>query len=267
MDRKLIFLAGLLILVVGAYWGTSLMNKRELAARENSSVLEEAAQIKESKHAQWWLKSGGRVKMEEGAWWTIQGQLSGEDEWRKFYLRRNPMDTDNGYHPQNIFKLFSKGTYQNPVQELQFEILADQMSMSPNRNETSGIFLYSRYANANNYYYAGLQVDGRAVIRKKSNGLFHTAAETEIVSGEYDPQENPNLLPKNTPITIRTELIQNDQGILIKLFINEELMLEELDRGIENGPLIERAGLVGIRSDFMDVKFTGYTIEETLSTN
>lgn len=242
------------------YWMLPVILEKGIGAQETLKVLEETAHPTESDHSEWRLASGGLAIVEGKNANTLYGSLEPENKWRKIYLRRNPMDTDNGYHPQNIFRLLSKVRWREPSQSISFTIIRDQLSTSPNRNESSGIFLLSKYQNESNYYYAGITVDGRAVIRKKQSGIFVTLAEEKILEeeDEYDRWENPSLLPKATPITMQTETFEENESLIIKLYVNSDLVLEARD----NQPILSAPGLVGIRSDFMDVRFNNYETKE-----
>jgi hypothetical protein len=262
MSKKLLMLS-ILVLTAGLYWTVPLIWwNSELGVQSNSGTLLEAERPRESNMDEWWLMSGAVSYQEKGSWRTQRGPLSPTDAWRETYLRKNPLDTDNGYHPQNIFKLFRKISLTQPKQELTFIIFADHLSMSPNRNKDNGIFLYSRFQSIDDYYLAGITVDGRAVIIKRAEGRFHTLADTKLTEGEYDVWENPNLLTKGVPQFIGTHLNEEGGAVVISLYVGNELVLDARDDGKKAGPILGPAGMVGIRSDFMDVEFTRYHIEE-----
>ncbi len=79
----------------------------------------------------WWVDSGAKFIIENGIGSTIQGSLATDDPWRLAYARDNPQDTDNGYHPQNIFRLVTKPTWTDYVQQIYFKVTASNLSASP----------------------------------------------------------------------------------------------------------------------------------------
>ena len=128
--------------------------------------------------------------------------------------------------------------------------------------------LLNRYQDGNNLYYAGVRVDGSAVIKKKQNGTYYTLAFVPgIYPGAYDKSRNPNLLPSNKWIGIRCEIVnQSDGSVRIQLFIDKgwqgtwQLIAEAVDNGKAFGPAITHAGYGGIRTDFMDVMFENFRV-------
>lgn len=254
---------------------TSFLQKPTLSAMAVTSpyiysfndpgVLPEAGSMEESWSKYWWLNSGGMLIIEDGVGKTIQGDLSFVSPWRIVYAKNNPTDTDNGYHPQNIFRLISRSTWLNVQQEAYFKIVKTNMSNSPNRNSSNGILLMSRYIDGDNLYYAGLRTDGAAVVKKKIDGVYTTLAYEKIFEGSYDALENPNLIPANMLIGLRSETITNVDGtVTIKLLIDVDSsgtwipVIETIDDGKKFGRVISREGYTGIRTDFMDVEFERY---------
>ena len=149
-------------------------------------------------------------------------------------------------------------------QEMYFRILNDNLSESPNRNVSNGVLLMSSYQDQYNLYYAGLRVDGTAIIKKKRNGEYTTLAQEKIFPGEYGRSSNPNLLPKNQAIGIRMETRNTGAGVDISLYTDLdgsgewELAASAMDEPNPlKGPLYG-PGFAGIRTDFMDVEFWGY---------
>lgn len=233
--------------------------------------INEAPQLSQSESQSWWVSSGGVLVSEAGRGRTVQGALPAGDRVREEYAKSNPRDTDQGTHPQNIFRLVQMGTWQNYTQEVYFRITALNQSDSPNRNESNGLLLFNRYQTGDNLYYAGVRVDGDAVIKKKIHGTYYTLAQTKVFpGGKYDRDTNFNLLPLNAWIGIRTVVTQNpDNSVGLKLYMDKgwtshwTLLLEATDHGTEfGGPAITGAGYAGIRTDFMDVEFNEYKIEE-----
>jgi hypothetical protein len=236
-------------------------------------ILEEAGDIEQSTDANWWLNSGGRLIASKGTGKTIQGALSSNDRWRKEYSASSAADTDNGAHPQNLFRLVQRNFWQNFTQEVYFKVNAAELSASSNRNESNGLLLFNRYIDGDNLYYAGLRVDGGMVIKKKYKGTYYTLALEPFTTSsvkDYNKTTRPNLIPTNTWIGIRTEIVTNpDKTVSIKVFIDPNrqgtwiLALEALDDGKQyGGSAILDSGHAGIRTDFMDVEFDDYTITE-----
>jgi hypothetical protein len=219
----------------------------------------------------WWLNSGGKFILQGGIGKTIQGELPVNDKWRILYGRNNPTDTDNGYHPQNLLRLLTRSTWQNVKQEIYFRVDKDNLSASSNRNASNGLLLFNRYKDADNLYYAGIRVDGRAIIKKKLAGKYYTLAEKAVFTGTYNRDTNPNLIPKNTWIGLRSTVKNNADGtVKIQVYMdngktgNWILIAEATDNGRTNGAVIADKAYAGVRTDFMDVSFDDFRIEETL---
>lgn len=200
---------------------------------------------------------------------TIRGPLPRFDKWRLEYARSNPTDTDNGYYPQNIFRLVSRQRWYNFRQNLYFQVLNDNLSASNNRNESNGVLLFNRYQDGDNLYYTGVRVDGTAVIKKKLNGVYFTLAQTTVWTNgkNYDRKTNPDILPKNQWIGLESRLSTLPSGqVAIELWIdrrgrgNWEKILSAIDDGKNFGLMIDRDGYTGIRTDFMDVRFWRYEV-------
>lgn len=225
-------------------------------------VLKEAGSISQSTSPYWWVSSGAYMKLYDYRGHTNQGELPSEDFWRLLYYQNNPADTDNGYHPQNIFRLVTKEKWKNMRQEVYFKITKDNLSPSVNRAGHNGLLLFNRYVDQDNLYYTGIRVDGAAVIKKKQNGKYTTLSYVSgIYPGVYDRETNPNLLPKNSWIGIRSEVVNNADGsVTIKMYTDKnwngvwKLVAETTDR---NNPITQE-GRAGIRTDFMDVTFDNF---------
>lgn len=236
----------------------------------NSILIEEKSALSESPDSHWWVNSGAWLSAALGIASTPSGNLDEINPWRVRYMRNNPRDTDDGLHPQNIFRLVETNIWNNFRQAMYFKINALNQSLSPNRNASNGLFLFNRYQTGDNLYYTGLRVDGAAVIKKKINGKYFTLAYKSVFSGApYDRQINPILLPKNTWLGLRSEVVTNpDQSVIIRFYVDIgktgswKLVLEAVDDGKQFGgaPLLS-AGYTGIRTDFMDVEFSDYKIE------
>ncbi len=233
-----------------------------------TGTVEETASESLSRSPYWWLNSGGRLIFADSVGKTVQGELATTDFWRLAYALSNPTDTDNGYHPQNIFRLLTRSKWQNFRQQSLFYINKDNLSASPNRNASNGLLFFSRYLDGNNTYYAGIRVDGAAVIKKKVNGKYYTLAyRSKVFPGTYNRDVSPNLLPHSKWLGMRVETKTNpDSTVSIRLFLDPEnknswdQILEAKDDGKSYGgaPLLKE-GYAGIRTDFMDVSFENYS--------
>ncbi|MGH7898561.1 MAG: hypothetical protein ACREQQ_11450 [Candidatus Binatia bacterium] len=233
-----------------------------------TTSLEEAGSITESASPNWWVNSGGRFIQGGNVGATIRGELPAADRWRLAYLIANPVDTDDGYHPQNVFRLIQRQLWTNGHQRVYFRVRETNLSASPNRNASNGVLLLNRYLDSQNLYYAGIRVDGAAVIKKKVGGQYFTLAYLKILPGTYHPTNNPNLLQKDQLIGIESRVSTNDDGsVTVALWIDRldgggwQLAMEAVDRGTLGGPPITAAGHGGIRTDFMDVEFQSYRID------
>jgi hypothetical protein len=225
-------------------------------------MLEEAGSIAESASSAFWLNSGGEFFFTPGFGRTIEGELPADDRWRQAYARSSSVDTDGGAHPQNLFRLINRQTFRNFTQETTFTIRRLNLSRSPNRNQSNGVLLFEHYRDGDNLYYAGVRVDGAAVVKKKLRGTYHTLGIAPIYPGAYDRNRNPNLLPVGRPVTIRTETRSNGDGsVEITLFVDGNPTIHVRDGNV-GGPAIAEAAFAGIRTDFMDVDFASYSAEE-----
>ena len=232
--------------------------------------VEEADKLIDRTSPGWWLGSGAYFYSAQGIGSTLVGKLRADDPFRIAYSTSNPVDTDNGYYPQNIFRLvLTRGKWLNFQQEADFKMVNNNLSKSPNRNESNGLLFFNRYQDADNLYYTGIRVDGAAVIKKKINGTYYELSLHQFYRDSvYNPETNPNLIPKNKWIGLRSEIKTNpDNTVNIKLFIDKDmtgdwvLATEATDDGKSYGgaPILD-AGYTGIRTDFMDVEFDNYKV-------
>ena len=232
--------------------------------------LEETGTMYDTGSLNWWVNSGAWLFSSLGTGKTIQGDLSISDKWYAEYLKSNPIDTDNGLHPQNIFRLVQTGKWKNLIQEVYFRINKLNISTSPNRNASNGLLLFNRYQTGDNLYYTGIRVDGTAVIKKKINGAYYTLAYNPMynTAAPYNRDTNPNLIPSQQWIGFRSERrARTDNTVSIKLFIDKDkagnwvLVAEAQDDGKSyGGTALLNEGYAGIRTDFMDVEFDDYRI-------
>lgn len=265
--KKTILLSLFVLVLFFCYLIYSYSGNKSKKLFEGQYILEETGSMIEGKNTEWWLDSGGRLFVQNGIAKTISGNLEDEDRWRLEYNKQNPIDTDNGYHPQNLLRLISKQKWNNFIQEAYFTIISDNLSLSENRNDSNGIFLLNRYVDSNNLYYTGLRVDGAAVIKKKIDGIYYTLDYKSIIPGTYDRLSNPSLLPKNVLIGLRSIVSSSNNKVNIKFYIDIggrgdwELVLDIIDDGNLTGKLINSPASIGIRTDFMDVAISGYKVE------
>ena len=233
--------------------------------------IEETGSQSESVSKNWWVNSGAWLQSGNNLGSTVLGDLPTTDRWYKEYAATNTVDTDSGLHPQNIFRLVQRGQWANLTQQAYFKIQKINLSQSPNRNASNGLFLFNRYQTGDNLYYTGLRVDGAAVIKKKINGTYYTMAYKPFLSGSaYDRDKNPNLLPTGTWIGLKSVITTEvNNAVSIKFYVdvnrtgNWVLAVESTDDAKQfGGASITNPGFAGIRTDFLDVLFNDYRIEE-----
>ncbi len=237
----------------------------------STGILGEAGSMKETTSPYWWLNSGGYLTLKEGRGATAQGDLGLLDPWRVIYAVANPQDTDGGRHPQNLFRLVSRSAWVNMREEASFYIVRDNFSASPNQNASNGLLLMSRYQDdGQTLYYAGIRVDGTAVIKKKYKGTYYTMAQEKVFPGTYSSASlDKNLLPHEEWVSLRSDTVTNEGGtVTVSLYMKRagestwKLLLKATDTGKNFGATpITTAGFGGIRTDFMDVKFDNIKLE------
>jgi len=247
---------------------TAIVSSPYLFNFNQMGSLSESGSLDSSTSPYWWVNSGAYMKMlSTGRGATVQGSLPASDPWRVLYNSNNSEDTDNGYHPQNIFRLVTRSKWANAAQEAYFVIKKDNLSNSSNRNSSNGILLFNRYQDGQNLYYTGLRVDGTAVIKKKKNGTYYTLAQPKgIFPGTYDKTNSPDLMPKNKWIGLKSEVKNLANGAVeIKVYADIgwkgvwTLVAKAVDNGkTYGGSAFTQAGYGGIRTDFMDVEFENY---------
>ncbi len=134
---------------------------------DQNGEIEEAGTMEESSSPIWWVNSGGLMTIKNSIASTIQGELPVFSHWRVIYNKDNPSETDNGTHPQNIFRLVTRTKWQNLQQEAYYKITKYNLSADSHRDASNGLLLFNRYQDGNNLYYTGIRVDGTVVIKKK----------------------------------------------------------------------------------------------------
>lgn len=225
-------------------------------------ILDETPSPEKSSHENWWLNSGGQVFLGENSIQTLFGESEIGTRWHQYYKKTSPLDTDQGLHPQNLFRLVSKDVMIGGSQSGTITIQRYHESESQNRNQSNGVFFMNRYLDGDNLYYIGLRVDGNAVIKRKRNGFYTTLVQKKIFEGNYDRDKFPNILPLQTPIAVRGSVQNNDENVELKLELEKNGIWEEVIKTVDSsGDKIVEPGRYGIRSDFMDVKITNYNRE------
>jgi len=226
--------------------------------------LEETGLMDNSSSPYWWVSSGAFLDIKSGIGMTNHGELPVGSKWQVRYTANNPVDTDGGLHPQNIFRMILRSKWQDAAEEMSFRIDKNNLSLSPNRNASNGLHVMSRYADQNNLYVSGLRVDGHAVIKKKIAGTYYTLASKRVISDKrYDRIRNPNLLPLGTWIRLKVATKNLDATrVSIKFYADIgntgtwTLVAEAIDDGqTYGGAALTAAGHAGFRTDFMDVAF------------
>jgi hypothetical protein len=227
--------------------------------------LAETGSMQNSSSPYFWLNSGGRFTLKEGTGRTVSGALSANDPWRLAYNLANALDTDDGYHPQNLFRLLTRSSWRNAETKLSFRINGTNLTSTPNRDGYSGVLLFSRYTNEDNLYYAGLRQDGSAVIKKKRNGSYSTLGSAQVfgTASAYDRDTNPNLIPQHAWMRLKLRTFnQPDGSVTIDLYLDREndgSYAKVLSATDWTGALRD-SGHVGVRTDYMDVEFDSLVV-------
>lgn len=231
---------------------------------EGGSVLEETARPEQSASPDLWLNSGGRFLLAGDGGSTLQGELPADDRWRIAYSRSSPRETDDGFRPQNIFRLVTRRADDDYRAEATVVVRRTNRSASAARNASNGVFLFLRYRDGDHLYVAGIRVDGQAAIKKK-NGGYRTMALRPLYEGSpgaWSRDGNASLIPEGRPIALAAE-IQNAGGgsAVIRLFVDGALVLETVDDGRSFGGPVYPDGRSGVRTDFMDAEFSGLRMD------
>lgn len=232
-------------------------------------IINETGKMNDSPDSNWWVNSGAQISRSGNILSTVQGRLPDTDPFRLLYASSNPVDTDNGYRPQNILRLVTRAKFRNATQQVFFNISHINASNSPNRNQSNGVLFFQRYQDGDNLYYSGIRVDGEAVLKKKFKGKYSTLKSVAVYPGSYHRDTLPNLLPMHRWIGIKTEIKDTDNyGVEISFYINDNQLglgwtrvLHAVD-SCTDAECITNAGYAGIRSDFMDISFESYQVFE-----
>lgn len=235
---------------------------------DSAGTLYEAASPDKSSSPYWWLNSGAMMILEGGVGRTVHKALPLTNPWLLTYRLNNLLDTDGGRYPQNLFRLVSKLSVGDSDITVNYRVLAVNMTDTPNRDGYSGIFLFSRYQDGDNLYYAGVRHDGDVVIKKKIGGIYHTLGQVEHFPSyrDYERYTNPNLIPGQ--VWQRLRLVTKTEGDSIRLTFyvadsvrsSWEEVLSVVDDGVGGKPHHD-AGRFGLRTDFMDVQFDNYRVD------
>lgn len=256
-----------LAVVLGSLGSDAPHDDEPWTYRFDGPTLQESESPPASASDGWWLDSGGRLEARGPYASTIQGDAPGGDPWRAAYAASNPTDTDDGAHPQNIFRLVTRARWRDLDVRARMYVVADHWSASPNRNASNGLLIMSRYVNGDTLYYAGIRVDGNAVIKKKYQGTYYTLAQRSVFPGGYrEPQDDVNRIPHREWLTLRsvTKTLP-DGSVHISLYIArdggpEALVASAVDRGQFGGTPPIPFGRAGLRTDFMDVHFDSFSV-------
>jgi hypothetical protein len=249
---------------------TEISIRRFADGFDSDGILEETDRMEMSASPDWWVNSGGWLVQRDGVGGTWAGEAPIASPWRIAYFQTNPWDTDQGAHPQNLFRLITRSAWTAPTQQAYFRIVTDRLSPSANRNQSNGLLLFGRYADGENLFYAGLRVDGYAVIKKKSGGAYTTLAEAPFFPGIYQRTTSPNLIPHGVWIGLRTAIRTEGDAVTIQLYIDPDrsdfwTLALQAETSVDPSHPLARPGFAGIRTDFMDVEFDDYLIEEPIS--
>jgi hypothetical protein len=231
-------------------------------------TLAESGSITEGSSPYFWLNSGAYLILKDGVGKTNHGALPASNKWRLAYASNNALDTANGYYPQNLFRLVTKSTWKDFDQSVRFRIDSINETDTPNRDGYSGILLMSRYRDSDNLYYAGIRMDGTAVIKKKYQGTYYTLASSGKLfntSEQYNKDSNPNLLPEDKWMRLKTTVVdQNDGSTKIELWLdrNDGGTWERIASATDTSGTVKGPASAGIRTDYMDATFDDYTLTE-----
>ncbi|MCA9308573.1 hypothetical protein KC980_03600 [candidate division WWE3 bacterium] len=225
--------------------------------QQNQTLIEDKPNL----NYRWNIVSGGILNIKKSVLSTNIGELNTQNPVYKLYQNKAPIDSDNGKHPQNLFKITTKRSYINSTQKITYKIKKLNLSDSPNRNNTNGIFLLSKYKNEQTYYKAGLRVDGNFIISRTLNGETQILAAKTYFLGDYDRTQTPYLINTSEEDLLKFETIETKDGVMLKLYYRDTpkrdwfTMLEVFD---PTDMAIVSKGKNGIQTDFMDVEFTNY---------
>lgn len=232
-------------------------------------VLQESDSPETSADVCWWLNSGGSFFVRGGLASTMSGPAERSSRWHRLYAASDPVDTEGGLYPQNLFRLISKKHWLNARTSVEAFIESYNASMSPSRNESNGVFLMTRYYDEDNFYLAGIRVDGTAVIKRKLNGLYETIGQVAYTNPDaYDRLRRPNLLPTGQWLSFAMEVTnESADSVIIRLDVSFDgedwhTLLTAVDQPsvLDGGEKLLSPSSIGVRTDFMDVRFRSYKV-------
>jgi hypothetical protein len=250
-------------------------------------VIQQAPSMSESLDKNWWVSSGGYLSINNGTASTIQGTLPQNDTIRINYsLSKGSEDTDNGYRPQNIFRLVNRNTWAgNYTTEVYFKYSKyNNMTTTATANDKknlgpdNGVSLMVNYQNGDNLYYVGLRADGFAGIKKKIDGQYSVLQNpVQVFPGNYKHYDN--LIPQDKWIGLKAVVVEEQRHndifpggkdqIYIALYMDQtgdgssssssswKYVTSYLD---QNSTTIFKQGHTGIRTDFMDAQFKDFKV-------
>lgn len=257
----------LLIVAIAAIYGFWNEKSITLSSEEGDRTIEETGKPEASTDPHWWLNSGAYLYITGNVARNVHGTLPENDPWRTRYQASNATDTEHGARPQNIFRLISKRSWENASQVAYFKIIAENKTESPRQSPSNGIFFYQHFKDRNNTYYVGIRLNGHIIIYKKAAGVYHTLAIVPFFVRPSLTKKVESILPHNQWIGLRSDIIRQDDGVHISLFIDPGetgtwiQSLEVVDSGELGGPPITE-GHAGIRSDFLDLEIKDYRVTE-----
>ncbi len=267
-----IFIILLFLAILGAGVTDALMVRDSKMFTDDFSadtILYETESAEKSQNKNWWLNSGGIFFARDGVGKTISGDLPLNSPMRITYNIWNSKDSNQGKNPQNLFRLITKEDHQNFSEEFYFKIKKINSSESDNKNSSNGVFMFIRREDDENLYYAGIRVDGRAVIKKKVNGAYKTLALEQLYfSKERSEKEaDKELIPLDSWLGLRA-IVENkaNNRVSIKLYHDTgktghwNLAAEALDELKDDESKLLNSGGGGIRTDFADVEFDDFMI-------
>ncbi len=213
-----------------------------------------------------WLVSGSKITIAGGIGTTATGSSPAKSETRKEYAASDPVTSDGGTHPQNLFRMFLKDFVSEPSVQIYVKRIKDNLSNPANRNPYIGESLFARYQGEDNHYYGGLRADGAVVIKKRTGSKYQTLGSKKILPGTYDKESNYDLMPLNKWIGLKLEVLDTSKGPQLTLYTDIgktgtwTKVLSVVDDPARFGPPVKGAGLVGIESDFADAQFDEFLV-------
>lgn len=236
----------------------------------SQAVVNETATMATSSSPYFWVASGGQFIITNVANIPNPDLLSAG-----IYLGatiQGPSAATVTAYQQNDFRLIERFMRTNIMQEVHFNLRHINMAETPSRDADKGIFVYARYYDVSNHYYAGITLDGRAVIRIVTNGVMKTLASTPLymADGGYDRDTNPNVIPGKKWIGLSThaDLVGGKMHLSLDVgsidsgrWIWGAMFTSIVD---SNPPVVLRGPCYGgIRSDYFDTAWSYiYSAEE-----